>query len=486
VTPRSAFLIAVAWLAILAGGPAFALAQETESTPASSVVEVPPKGEKLPRNAPHPETLAAEPCAESRECALRLGYGNVCEQNRCEPYVDRRDIVDVFRKTPKPKAEPEPFAFYPSIIPAIGYNPALGFLIGIVSKAGMLLGDPGDTTMSSASLLVLLTTNKQLVLQLGSTILTAHNDWQLIGDWRFLLYNQETYGLSTGTPLTSTSFSISGWGTTTPIDGGQPMKFNLLRLHQVALRRVWGHLYVGAGIRIDRYYGIVDELLDLSTTSPVITSHYAYSTYYGFNPSEYTLSGITLNAVYDSRDSTINAFRGIYTQLAFGGFPTWLGSSQGSTMVGVDFRAYLGLSNAVPRNVIAFWLLASGVTSGVQPYLTLPSVGWDAAGTTGRGYVQGRFRGPAEVYAEVEWRFRITDNGLLGGAVFANAATFTRPAFGSGTYSQPAVNLFQYVKPAAGFGARIMMSKESRTNLRVDFAWGVDSFAVYLGAGEVF
>jgi hypothetical protein len=48
------------------------------------------------------------------------------------------------------------------------------------------------------------------------------------------------------------------------------------------------------------------------------------------------------------------------------------------------------------------------------------------------------------------------------------------------------VNLFEYVKPAAGFGARIMMSKESRTNLRVDFAWGVDSFAVYLGAGEVF
>jgi hypothetical protein len=155
-------------------------------------------------------------------------------------------------------------------------------------------------------------------------------------------------------------------------------------------------------------------------------------------------------------------------------------------MVGVDFRAYLGLSDAVPRNVLAFWVLASGVTSGVQPYLTLPSVGWDAAGTTGRGYVQGRFRGPAEVYAEVEWRFRITDNGLLGGAVFLNAATFSRPAVSLSTFNEPAVNLFQYLKPAGGVGARIMMSKESRTNLRVDVAWGVDSFAVYLGAGEVF
>ncbi len=486
MTPRPALIVAATWLALLGGGPALALAQETESAPASSVVEVPPKGDKLPRKAPPPETPATEPCTESGECALRLGYGNVCDQQRCEPYFDRLDIVDVFSKKPKPKAEPDPFVLYPSIIPAIGYNPALGFLIGLVSKAGMLLGDPADTTMSSASLLVLLTTNKQLVLQLGSTVLTSHNEWLLIGDWRFLLYNQETYGLSTGTPLTATSFSISGWGTTTPIDGGQPMKFNLLRLHQVALRKVWGDLYVGAGIRVDRYYDIVDQSLDLGATPPVVTSHYAYSMYYGFNPGEYTLSGVTLNAVYDSRDSTINAYRGIYTQLAFGGFPTWLGSSQGSTMVGIDFRAYLGLSDAVPRNVIAFWLAASGVTSGVQPYLTLPSVGWDAAGTTGRGYVQGRFRGPAEVYAEVEWRFRITDNGLFGGAVFANAMTFTRPSFSFSTLAEPAVSLFQYVKPAAGFGARIMMSKESRTNLRVDFAWGVDSFAVYLGAGEVF
>jgi hypothetical protein len=452
--PRWSTFLAVAWLVLLAGRPGAAVAQETESSRATPLIAVPSKGDDLPR--------------------------------RSEAYLDRRDITDLFRRAPAEKAAPEPYVLYPSIIPAIGYNPALGFLIGVVSKAGMLLGDPGDTTMSSASLLVLLTTNRQLVLQLGSTVLTSRNEWMMIGDWRFLLYNQDTYGLSTGTPLTSTSFSVSGWGSTTPIDGGQPMKFNLLRFHQVGLRSVWGNLYVGAGIRIDRYFAIVDESLDLAAPSPVITSHYAYSTYYGFNPGEYTLSGVTLNAVYDSRDSTINAYRGIYAQLALGGFPTWLGSTKGSTMVGVDFRAYLGLSETVPRNVLAFWLLASGVTSGAQPYLTLPSVGWDAAGTTGRGYVQGRFRGPGAVYAEAEWRFRITDDGLFGGAVFANAETFTRPAFSHSTLNEPAVNLFQYVKPAGGIGARVLMSKESRTNLRVDFAWGVDSFAIYLGAGEVF
>ena len=48
---------------------------------------------------------------------------------------------------------------------------------------------------------------------------------------------------------------------------------------------------------------------------------------------------------------------------------------------------------------------------------------------TGRGYVQGRWRGTQELYGELEWRFRITNNGLLGGVVFANAGSFAAPAF---------------------------------------------------------
>ncbi len=425
-------------------------------------------------------------CTQSSECARWEGYGNVCVDKSCEQYLDRTDLTNVFRGPHKNTPAYEAFTLYPSIIPAIGYNPALGFLIGVVSKFAMYFGDPAETTISNASLLVLLTSKSQLVLQLGSTVMTARDEWELQGDWRFLIYNQDTYGLGTGTPLVASGFSIDGWGDTRPIAGAQPMKFDLLRFHQNALRKAWGHLYVGGGYRIDRYFSIVDESLNLTGSPPVVTSHYAYSVYYGFNPAEYTLSGVSADVLYDSRDSTINPYKGFYGHLLLSGFPTWLGSSEASTMVGVDLRAYVGLSDDVPRNVLAFWVLSSGVTSGHQPYLALPSIGWDAAGTTGRGYIQGRWRGTSVVYAEAEWRFRITDNGLFGGAVFANAETFSRPAFNYLTVNEPATNLFQYVRPAGGFGARILMSKESRTNLRVDFAWGQDSFCVYLGAGEAF
>ena len=46
-------------------------------------------------------------------------------------------------------------------------------------------------------------------------------------------------------------------------------------------------------------------------------------------------------------------------------------------------------------------------------------------GNTGRGFIQGRFRGKNFVYGEAEYRFGITRNRLLGGVVFSNAQSVT-------------------------------------------------------------
>jgi hypothetical protein len=49
--------------------------------------------------------------------------------------------------------------------------------------------------------------------------MTANNDWQLQGDWRFLVFNQDTFGLGTGHTPVSSGFTISGIGTTAAIEG---------------------------------------------------------------------------------------------------------------------------------------------------------------------------------------------------------------------------------------------------------------------------
>ena len=427
----------------------------------------------------------APACSTSAGCARTFGYGHVCADGRCSPYLDGRDLLEMIRLK-KSRGVVEPFVLYPSIIPSIGYTPQNGVVVGVTTLAGIYLGDPRTTTISSLGLVALYTSKSQVILMARENALLADNAWQLQGDYRLLLTNQPTYGLGSSSSAEGTETSVGGLGGTTTVSGAQPMDFDLIRLHQTVLRRVAGAFYAGASYRLDRYYGIADGKLDLAASPPAVTSHYAYSAQFGFSPKAYGASGVAAELLYDSRDSTISAYRGWYLSGSFRAFPTWLGSSKDATAVHGEVRTYLGLSEEVPRNVLAFWLMGAAVTSGHLPYLALPSIGWDYGNRSGRGYVQGRFRGHAEVYGEVEWRFRLTSDGFLGGTVFANASTFSRPAVSVPGFSQGSEALFSTVRPAGGVGLRFMMNREARNAVTLDFAGGQDSFAVYFGAGEVF
>ena len=401
------------------------------------------------------------------------------------PYVDPTDIWKAVGLGGEESPVPKPFQPVPAVLPAVGYNPAAGLLLGAYASLGIYLGDLDTTTISSGSALAMVSTNQQLILQFNGVAMTARNEWELQSDWRLLLYNQDTFGLGTGTAPISTGITIGGIGTAA-VSGGQPIDFNLVRIHQIALRRVNGALYAGGGIRFDRYFDIADKRLDLSASPPVVTSHYAYSQNFGFTPNHYTVSSVSLSVLYDSRDSTINPYRGMYATLDYRISPTFLGSSKGSSLLYGEYRRYVGLSRAVPRNVLALWFLAQGVLTGDVPYLALPSEGWDAKNATGRGFPQGRFRGPSEIYGEAELRFRITDNGLVGGTVFANARTFSSPSISIPGYQKQGEGLFHTVVPAGGFGLRFMLSRGTRNNVRLDFGFGQNSAAFYLGLGEVF
>ena len=425
-------------------------------------------------------------CEDSDQCRRQLGYGSVCNGGRCEPYRDETDLFIAVGLAEKQHARPKAFEPLVAVLPAFAYNPTVGFLFGAVGIFGMYLGDPETTTISSVQAMVLYTTKSQFITQVNSTILTERNTWEFQGDWRFMIFNQDTFGLGTGHSPVSQGFTINGIGTTASVEGAQHMDMNLLRFRQNALRQVWGGLYVGPGLSFDRYYGIVDQRLDLSASPPVVTSHYAYNSIEGFGTKAYNTSGLSLNVLYDTRDSTINAYKGVYASLSYQWNPTWFGSSKDSSFLSAELRTYLGLSSSVPRNVLAFWVIAQGQVSGALPYLALPSIGWDAKNRTGRGWIQGRFRGTAEIYTEAEWRFRITDNGLLGGVVFANMSTFTRPAVSIPGYTEAGESLFEHPRFAGGVGLRIMQNRQSRTNITLDLTVADKTVGFYFGAGEAF
>lgn len=93
---------------------------------------------------------------------------------------------------------------------------------------------------------------------------------------------------------------MCGIGDTTSVAGAQPMDFNLLRFHQLALKRISRALYAGASYRLDRYFAIGDQRPDLAASPLLLTAQYGYSEQFGFSQSAYTASGVGAEILHES------------------------------------------------------------------------------------------------------------------------------------------------------------------------------------------
>jgi outer membrane protein assembly factor BamA len=399
--------------------------------------------------------------------------------------IPQVDIFDVLRKlTKKPSKVVDTSKIGSrniSLLPVLGYSPANGMVLGVTVSATKYLGDPKTTQLTTALLNVSVTTKEQVIMGLRYDLYTPGNKWYISGDNRLLFFTQPTYGLGIyGLHSQPYSFSWNGISGTTKGDLSQPLKYNYLRLYETFLRRISdSHWYAGMGAMIDHNFKIQDESLKLD--SPVhITSHYTYSKYYGFDPSQYSTIGLSAQVTHDSRDNSINPYKGYYLNLSYRVNPRFFGSSQNSSMLYYEYRTYINVNKDIPRNLIAFWFWGTSVLSGHVPYLELPSISWDTYNRSGRGYIQGRFRGNNMLYAESEFRFRITKDGLLGGVTFIDCTTASNPL----PYASQ--NLFNTIAPGGGVGLRIKMNKADRTNITADYGIGHGFSGIYLNIREAF
>lgn len=391
-----------------------------------------------------------------------------------------RDISDVIRgalhKPPKVKSEGSPSLM---LLPIIGSNPAIGFMVGIGGQYAFKMYDDSNYSLINGS--VQYTTKDQLLLLLKNNIYTRDNRIFFTGDWRFLIYSQSTYGLGTTAPeggILDYQFSLAGSETNTD-SLTQPMTYNFARLHQSISFEIAEDIYLGLGYNYDSYISIEDKKLKLEQGDTLITSHYAYNTYYGFDTKKYFNSAFSVKFVIDKRDNMIQAHEGYFLSVNWQGGFRFTGNDRNSNILQMEWRSFHGLSKLNPSHLIAFWFMGNFTQEGTLPYMILPATAYDQTGRSARGYTQGRFRGNNMVYGEVEYRFPISQcGGLFGGVVFANATTASNPGL--------SLNLFESVKPAAGFGLRVKLDKYSRTNLAVDFAFGRQSSGFYLAVSETF
>ena len=379
-------------------------------------------------------------------------------------FVPTKDLIDVIRdlrhKPPPPPPDPKKRMVAGS--PVIGYSPTTGVSAGVAGNVAFYRGFPEVTRISSVVTSATATSKAQFLLSFKMNMSSFENRWRIEADNRFFWTSQPTYGL----------------GTDTPDAAKLDMKFNHFRIFDKYYHQVFRNVFLGAGYVYNIHNNVrpgEDVDPDVFADSPYIT----YSEEFGFDLDSQTSSGVSLHALLDSRDGAINPSRGFFANASYLMlFEDLLGGTSNWQQFSYDLRTYLPLSKDT-RHKLAFWTFGDLVTGGVAPYLDLPSTGGDTYARSGRGYPQGRFRGEKMLYAEAEYRWTVTKNGLFGMVAFVNVETLSNELANE--------ELFDSYAPGGGFGFRFMLNKRSKTNLCVDIGFGKDgSRGVYFGVQEAF
>ncbi|WP_082632120.1 BamA/TamA family outer membrane protein [Algoriphagus resistens] len=362
-------------------------------------------------------------------------------------------------------------------LPAVAYNPANGWMFGVAASTSWFLGNPVTTHQSNLVFNFLYTTKKQWIISSKSNVFLADDQWNLIGDWRYFITSQPTYGLGSTTP---NDLSFEQIDQSAVVVGEQQMDFTLIRFYETILRRIgYSKFYLGVGYHLD-----IHQKIQSYTETPIDFSaefsHNYYNESVGIPINEYTLSGISINGIMENRDVAVSPYERNYTMISLKINPEFLGSDKTSSTLLLDYRHYFNLSESRKRHIIAAWAYGNFLVSGDLPYMNLPSIGWDMFGRSGRGYAQGRFRGENMVYSEVEYRFPLLRNKeLFGGTVFINAASFSSKMTGE--------KLMEQINPGYGVGLRVMINKEKRTTITADYGFGQKgNSGFYLNINESF
>lgn len=375
-----------------------------------------------------------------------------------EKIIRERDIRDVAHAVFKPRkifptdsVETKDTRKHYSFVPAFGYTFQTGFA-GVVSiNMGYYNDVRINTKLSSITASLTYSQYRQMIMPVQASIWTKNNRYNFITDMRFISYPSDIYGLG---------------GRTDP-NKGVTIGFSAVKIHQTVMKALSENIYIGVGYYFDKFWNI--RALDQVTR----TVNTQITKALGKNE---TASGPALRFLYDTRLNQLNPQQGVYYSISYRANMKALGSDSNSNSLLIDARTYLHFP-ATSKSVLAFWMFDWVTTSGTPPYLILPSTGWDDFYNTGRGYIQGRFRGRKMLYFESEYRFGLTRNGLLGGVAFVNLENFSSDL--SAQYS----NLF----PGYGVGLRIRLNKYSRANLCIDYGFGQNgSHGFFVNLGEVF
>ena len=162
-------------------------------------------------------------------------------------------------------------------------------------------------------------------MPLQGNVWTKGNKYNIVTDWRFEIFPQNTYGLGT---LTTTA-------------DADAINFNYFRFYSTFYKTVVKDFYLGLGYNVDYFYNVRE-------VNPPTNGQGRLSRPMALPPRSVS-SGPTFNILYDGRRNEINPEPGYYANLIFRPNFTSLGSDSNWQSLQFDARHYIHLPASFPQ-----------------------------------------------------------------------------------------------------------------------------------------
>jgi outer membrane protein assembly factor BamA len=180
------------------------------------------------------------------------------------------------------------------------------------------------------------------------------------------------------------------------------------------------------------------------------------------------IAGIGPALMFDSRDNVINAGRGFFSKFTALSYQPFSENLEKYQLLNLDLRYFYSPSD---KHTIALQHISTATFNEV-PFFQLPMIGGEQMM---RGYYRGAYRDNHLNAVQAEYRLTFWKN--LGMVFFGSTAWISQKAFRSNINEA----LF-----SGGTGFRYQYDADKKINMRLDLAWGQNSFGVYFGIGEAF
>ncbi|MEE9464177.1 MAG: BamA/TamA family outer membrane protein [Candidatus Neomarinimicrobiota bacterium] len=319
--------------------------------------------------------------------------------------------------------------------PVIFYSDQTRMALG--GGAQVVFKGQSENQTSSIGLLAFYTQNKQYVLNVGPEIYLRGGNLKVTGQFMYSYFPDIFFGVGNDTDEEYEDFTAR----------------NIAFLPSIQVKAI-SNLFIGMELA---YY--TTSLSDLEADGQLIGDTITGS-------AGGVISGLGVNASWDTRNNNIYATQGSYHQFKAVFFRPALGSEYTFNSYLLDLRHYHTISTdqiIALRGVI-------GLSTGEIPFQVMPQLGAYL-----RGYYPSRFRDNNLVAFQAEYRRPLYK--WIGMVLFAGVGEVVAE---TGDFS------LSELKPGAGFGLRFPLVKEQKVNLRIDIGIGKGDSSFDINIMEAF